>query len=49
LAAAGDTAAARAQLQSAADDIASMGMYTLDFTAQAAGLRRGLALLDSLR
>ena len=49
LAAAGDSAAARAQLRSAVDDIASMSMYSLDFIAQAAGLRRGLALLDSLR
>ncbi len=49
LANAGDSATARAQLQGAIDDIASMSMYTLDFTAQAAGLRRGLALLDSLR
>jgi len=49
LARAGDSAAARAQLRSAVGDIASMSLYTLDFTAQAAGLRRGLALLDSLR
>jgi tetratricopeptide (TPR) repeat protein len=45
---AGDSARARTDLAAALADIASMSGYTLDFVAQAAGLRRALFLLDSL-
>lgn len=42
---AGDTVGARAQLTDAITNIANMSRFTLDQPAQAAGLRRGLALL----
>ncbi len=45
---AGDSAQAHADLRAAFDDIAGMSGYTLDYVAQAAGLRRALWLLDSL-
>jgi serine/threonine-protein kinase len=46
---AGDSAVARSRLVGAFDDLANMSMYTLDHVAQAAGLRRALSLLDSIR
>ncbi len=45
---AGNPAGARAQLTEALENIANMSPFTLDQPAQAAGLRRGLALLVSL-